>query len=135
MRKWLMLLIFVCLGGLITACNRAGYEITGYTASSINTQFPVPTNAKQINLTTNSGNPNIKVAVTYELKNIGGELGLYPPSDYFQKLAEEGWIEIENERLGHVHFLQKEDRIIALEIREDTFQIHEMKPDFKFKQK
>lgn len=135
MRKCLMSLVFVCLMGLITACNHAGYEITGYTGSSVNDELPVPANAKQIKRTTNSGNPNVNVAVTYELKNIGGEQGLYPPSDYFQKLAEEGWSEIENERLGHVHFLQKEDRVIALEIREDTFEISEMKPDFKFKQK
>lgn len=62
----------------------------------------------------------------YELKNIGGEQGLYPPLDYFQKLADTGWVELEEERMGHIHFLKKDTTVIAIEIREDTFEIYEM---------
>lgn len=52
--------------------------------------------------------------------------------DYFQKLADTGWVELEEERLGHVHFLKKDTTVIAIEIREDTFQITEMIDDAAF---
>ncbi|GAB1155762.1 hypothetical protein YWY31_17870 [Paenibacillus illinoisensis] len=115
---------------LITSgCASATYEITGYTSSSIIADIPVPTNAKPLKVTTDSANPNIKISETYELKHIGGEQGLYTPADYFQKLHDEGWVELEENRMGHVHFLKKNDTVVAIEIREDTFEIHEMKKD------
>lgn len=46
--------------------------------------------------------------------------------DYFQKLADTGWVELEEKRLGNVHFLKKDTTVIAIEIREDTFQITEL---------
>jgi len=124
--------ILVLLLMLISGCTPSTYEITGYTGSSINNEIPVPVNAKQLSITTHSDNPNIKTGINYELKHIGGEQGLYVPSDYFEKLSEAGWVELEEERMGHVHFLKKSDTIIAIEIREDTFEIFEMMPDFTF---
>lgn len=117
---------------LISGCTPSKYEITGYTGSSINGEIPVPVNAKQLSITTHSDNPNIKTGITYELKHIGGEQGLYVPSDYFEKLSEAGWVELEEERMGHVHFLKKSDTVIAIEIREDTFDIFEMMQGFTF---
>ncbi|RPK30052.1 hypothetical protein EDO6_00678 [Paenibacillus xylanexedens] len=92
----------------------------------MNPDIPVPTNAKLIENIAYSDHPTLKKGVKYELKHIGGEQGLYPPMDYFQKLADTGWVELEEERLGHVHFLKKDTTVIAIEIREDTFQITEM---------
>lgn len=110
----------------VQGCAPKTYEIKGYTGSSINPDIPVPSNAKLIKVITDSGNRNIKDGVMYELKHIGGEQGLYPPMDYFQKLADTGWVELEEERMGHIHFLKKDTTVIAIEIREDTFEIYEM---------
>lgn len=92
----------------------------------MNPDIPVPTNAKLIENITYSDDPNLKKGAKYELKHIGGEQGLYPPMDYFQKLADTGWVELKEERLGHVHFLKKDITVIAIEIQEDSFQITEM---------
>ncbi|HBU81136.1 MULTISPECIES: hypothetical protein [Paenibacillus] len=133
MKNFWFLFILVPLLLLISGCTTAStYEITGYTGSSINNEIPVPVNAKQLSLTAYSDNPNYKEGIKYELKHIGGEQGLYVPSDYFEKLSEAGWVELEEERLGHVHFLKKSDTIIAIEFQEDTFEIVEMMPGFTF---
>ncbi|MFS0869965.1 hypothetical protein [Paenibacillus xylanilyticus] len=112
---------------LASGCSSPTYEITGYTDSSINEDIPVPENATPLSVTSNSANRNVKISAKYELKHIGGEQGLYTPTDYFQKLREEGWSELEESRMGNVHFLQKDDTVIAIEINENTFEIHEMK--------
>lgn len=83
-------------------------------------------------MTTTSSNPNIKIGVKYELDNIGGEQGLYRPDSYFNKLEDVGWVELEDKRLGHVQFFEKEGTVIAIEIHEDTFDIHEMNKDAKY---
>ncbi|MET1172884.1 hypothetical protein [Paenibacillus amylolyticus] len=126
MKKILLTLFMLPLLIWVQGCTPATYEIEGYTASSMNPDIPVPTNAKLIKIITDSGNRNIKEGVMYELKHIGGEQGLYPPMDYFQKLADTGWVELEEERMGHVHFLKKDTTVIAIEIREDAFEIYEM---------
>ncbi|MFE6072980.1 hypothetical protein ACFVQB_00745 [Paenibacillus sp. NPDC057886] len=132
MKNFWIVLILVPLFLLASGCAPSTYEITGYTDSSINDEIPVPVNAKQLSVTAYSDNPNIKTGIKYELKHIGGEQGLYVPSDYFEKLSEAGWVEVEEERMGHVHYLKKSDTIIAIEIQEDTFEIFEMKQDFTF---
>ncbi|MGO4730107.1 hypothetical protein [Paenibacillus sp. 2KB_22] len=126
MKKILLTLCMLPLLIWVQGCTPATYEIEGYTESSINPDIPVPSNAKLIRIITDSGNRNIKEGLMYELKHIGGEQGLYPPMDYFQKLADTGWDELEEERMGHVHFLKKNNTVIAIEIREDTFKIYEM---------
>ncbi len=112
---------------LIIGCGAELNTSSGYKSSSIITQVPIPNSAKQIELIGNFSNPNIKVGVKYELKDIGGEQGLFPPSQYFQKLNELNWIELEDKRMGHIHFFQKNDKMIAIEIRQDTFTIYEMR--------
>lgn len=94
--------------------------------SSILSSIPKPEGAVQAGIQTNTGNQNIKISVRYELENIGGEQGLYPPNEYFQQLKAGGWSEIEEERVGHVHFFEKEDAVIAIEVREDWIDIYEM---------
>jgi len=41
-------------------------------------------------------------------------------------------VELEDKRLGHVQFFEKEDTVIAISIHENTFDIHEMIKDAKF---
>lgn len=132
MKKILLTLCMLPLLIWVQGCAPATYEINGYKASSMNPDIPVPTNAKLIENIAYSDHPTLKEGVKYELKHIGGEQGLYPPMDYFQKLADTGWVELEEERLGHVHFLKKDTTVIAIEIREDTFQITEMIDDAAF---
>ncbi|MGC5771194.1 hypothetical protein [Paenibacillus pabuli] len=132
MKNVWFLFILLPLLLLNCGCTPSTYEITGYTGSAINDEIPVPVNAKQLGITTYSDKPNMKTSIKYELKHIGGEQGLYVPSDYFEKLSEAGWVEVEEERMGHVHFLKKSDTVIAIEIREDTFEIFEMRQDFTF---
>ncbi|WP_458126203.1 hypothetical protein [Paenibacillus sp. Z3-2] len=126
MKKLLLTLCMLPLLIWIEGCAPATYEITGYTGSYINPDIPVPSNAKLIEGIAYSDHPTLKEGVKYELKHIGGEQGLYPPMDYFQKLADTGWVELEEERLGNVHFLKKDTTVIAIEIQEDSFQITEM---------
>ncbi|WP_366345622.1 hypothetical protein [Paenibacillus amylolyticus] len=132
MKKILLTLCMLPLLIWVQGCTPATYEIEGYTGSSINSDIPVPTNAKLIENITYSDDLNLKKGAKYELKHIGGEQGLYPPMDYFQKLADTGWVELEEKRMGNVHFLKKENTVIAIEIQENTFQIIEMMEDAAF---
>ncbi|WP_340401372.1 hypothetical protein [Paenibacillus sp. FSL H8-0079] len=129
MKKIVLTLCMLPMLIWIQGCAPATYEITGYTGSYINPDIPVPSNATLIEGIAYSDDPNLKKGANYELKHIGGEQGLYPPMDYFQKLADTGWVELEEKRMGHVHFLKKDNTVIAIEIREDTFEITEMIKD------
>ncbi|MDQ0721463.1 hypothetical protein QF049_002724 [Paenibacillus sp. W4I10] len=126
MKKILLTLCMLPFLIWVQGCAPATYKIEGYTASYMNPDIPVPTNAKLIENIAYSDHPTLKEGVKYELKHIGGEQGLYPPMDYFKKLADTGWVELEEERLGHVHFLKKDTTVIAIQIQENTFQITEM---------
>ncbi|ANY75368.1 hypothetical protein [Paenibacillus ihbetae] len=101
--------------------------INDYKMSAVHDDFPVPEQAVEREAIFE--NPNIAKGVTYELENIGGEQGLYPPVSYLEQIQASGWIEIEEERLGHVHFFRKADTKIALEIREDSIDVYELKQD------
>ncbi|MEK3767624.1 hypothetical protein MKY14_03665 [Paenibacillus sp. FSL R5-0887] len=132
MKKYLFTFILLSLSIFVTGCTSSAQEEQEYGVSSINAEIPIPKNAKEIEVTTTSSNPNIKIGVKYELDNIGGEQGLYRPDGYFNKLNDAGWIELEDKRLGHVLFFEKKDTVIAIEIHQDTFDIHEMNKDAKF---
>ncbi|AIQ35434.1 MULTISPECIES: hypothetical protein [Paenibacillus] len=129
MYKYLLAFILLPLILFNSGCTSSTQEVQEYGVSSINEGIPIPINAKEIEVTTTSNNPNIKIGVKYELKNIGGELGMYPPESYFNKLRDSGWVELKDKRLGHVQFFEKEDTVIAIEIHEDTFSIYEMNKD------
>ncbi|MEK4155880.1 hypothetical protein [Paenibacillus odorifer] len=129
MNKYLLAFIWLPLILFTSGCTSSAQE---YGVSSINAEIPIPKNAKEIEVITNSNNPNIKIGAKYELDNIGGEQGLYRPDSYFNKLSDDGWIELEDKRLGHVQFFEKKDTVIAIEIHEDSFDIHEMNKDAKF---
>ncbi|AWV33376.1 MULTISPECIES: hypothetical protein [Paenibacillus] len=132
MNKYLLAFIWLPLILFTSGCTSSTQEEQEYGVSSINAEIPIPKKAKEIEVITNSNNPNIKIGAKYELDNIGGEQGLYRLEGYFNKLNDAGWIELEDKRLGHVQFFDKEDTIIAIEIHQDTFDIHEMNKDAKF---
>ncbi|OMD78759.1 MULTISPECIES: hypothetical protein [Paenibacillus] len=132
MNKYLLAFIWLPLILFTSGCTSSAQEEQEYGVSSINAEIPIPKNAKEIVVITNSNNPNIKIGAKYELDNIGGVQGLYRPDGYFNKLNDAGWIELEDKRLGHVQFFEKKDTVIAIEIHQDTFDIHEMNKDAKF---
>lgn len=125
--KRLFIVLFLLQWMLIPlGCSPSYDPGAGYKESSINEEIPVPRDAQQLEVETNTNNPNIKKGVKYELKNIGGPQGLYPPESYLSTLEEWGWTELKEERLGHVLFFEKEDNVIAVEIHENTLAIYEM---------
>ncbi|WP_054956943.1 DUF4179 domain-containing protein [Paenibacillus dakarensis] len=93
--------------------------------SAVLDNIPKPEGAKEAGII-ESDNPNIRMGVKYELENIGGEQGLYPPMEYFEQLEADGWSEVEDKRLGHMHFFEKEGSVSAIEVREDFIVIYEM---------
>lgn len=125
----IMLLLPLCFAVAATGCTKTHtpVAIEGYSMSSVHDEFPVPEQA--IEREARFGNPNILQGAEYELENIGGELGLYTPDSYLQEIKALGWTELEEERLGHVHFFKKDDSLVALEIHEDTIGVYEMKQD------
>lgn len=120
-------ILFFCLIG----CSSTNEEITSYKKAGINEDFPVPANAESSKA--KFDNIYIKTGEKYSLKNIGGEQGLYPPSDYFEEINNWGWEELKEERMGHVHFFSKGNTIISIVIKEDHFELYEMKEDFPLK--
>ncbi|WP_339803068.1 hypothetical protein MKY19_12210 [Paenibacillus sp. FSL R5-0744] len=132
MYKYLLTFIWLPLILFTSGCTSSTQEEQEYGISSINAEIPIPKKAKEIEVTTTSSNPNIKIGVKYKLDNIGGEQGLCRPDHYFNKLEDAGWVELEDKRLGHVQFFEKEGTVIAIEIHEDTFDIHEMNKDAKY---
>lgn len=132
MYKYLLAFILLPLMFFNSGCTSSTQEEQEYGISSINAEIPIPKNAKEIEVRTTSSNSNIKIGVKYELDNIGGEQGLYRPESYFNKLEDDGWVELEDKRLGHVQFFEKGGTIIAIEVHEDTFSIYEMNKDAKY---
>ena len=117
-------LLLLCLVG----CSSSYDEITSYKKSGINEDFPVPANAESSEA--QFENPYIKKGEKYSLKNIGGEQGLYPPSDYFEEINIWGWEELKEEQMGQAHFFRKGNTIISIVIKEDYCELYEMKEDF-----
>ncbi len=72
----------------------------------------------------------IKSSVNKEV--IGGEQGLYRPQKYFEELKMWGWEELKREQMGSVYFFKKGETIIAIIIKEDYFQLYEMKEGYHF---
>ncbi len=122
MAKKLFILFFLLI---IVGCSPAYDEEKGFAPSAVAADFPIPENAEQIESYYN--NPNIKHGVSYRLRQIGGEQGLYNPERYFQEIEDWGWKELLDKRLGAVSFFVKEGTEIAIVIKEDEFSIFEMK--------
>lgn len=120
----ILLLLLLCLVG----CSPSDDEIVSYKEAGINEDFPVPANAESSKV--QFDNPYIKKGEKYRLKNIGGEQGLYPPSDYFEEINNWGWEMLKEEQMGNANFFRKRNTIISIVINEDYFELFEMKEDF-----
>ncbi len=123
-RFYLLLLVVLCLVG----CSPSGDKNVSYKKAGINEEFPVPANAKSSDV--QFDNPTIKKGEKYQLKNIGGEQGLYPPSEYFEEINSWGWELLKEEQMGQANFFKKGTTIISIVIHEDDFELYEMKDDF-----
>lgn len=124
------IVLCLLLMGVLVGCSTTDEEFSSYKKSIVNKEVPVPSDAKSSDA--QFDNPNIKKGKEYYLDNIGGEQGLYPPKEYFEEIKKWGWEELENEQMGQVHFFKKGETIISIVIKEDYFQLYEMKDDFKF---
>lgn len=114
----------------LVGCTASNEEDSSFIKSSVNKEVPVPANAKSSSASFN--NPNIKKGKTYKLDDIGGEQGLYRPQKYFEELKMWGWEELKREQMGSVYFFKKGETIIAIIIKEDYFQLYEMKEGYHF---
>ncbi|KOP67529.1 hypothetical protein AMS62_21500 [Bacillus sp. FJAT-18019] len=122
-------LFFVALIGCTSVYKE---PVDGYKSSSVHDDFPIPNSAVLTTTVTETENPNIDNGAKYEVKGIGGEQGLSLPTRYFQEIQASGWAELEDKRMGHLHFFEKDDKVVALEIRENSIEVYEMVEDAKF---
>jgi hypothetical protein len=120
-----MLTILVVI--FVTGCTPTYDESKGYKESNINQSFPVPENAVQSEV--EYGNPIIKDGVRYNIKNIGGEQGLYTPESYITEIVNWGWTELEEERMGSMHIFRKDGTVMWLDINEDFLGLYQLNND------
>ncbi|NEU32041.1 hypothetical protein GN156_14860 [bacterium LRH843] len=124
------ILIWTLLIMLFVGCSPTYEENIGYKKSTINENFPIPDKVELVNA--DFDNPNIKKGVKYLLNNIGGTQGLYPPKRYFQEIEKWGWEELTDKQMGHVHFFKQGEAVISVVVKEDHFEVYEMKDDSNF---
>ncbi|REB05477.1 hypothetical protein DVB69_14460 [Sporosarcina sp. BI001-red] len=120
----LLLVVVLCLVG----CSPSSDKTDGYKKAGINEEFPVPATAKSSDV--QFDNSTIEKGKKYRLKNIGGEQGLYPPSEYFEEINLWGWELLKEEQMGHANFFKKGTTVISVVIHEDDFELYEMKEGF-----
>lgn len=123
-RFYLLVLLVYCLVG----CSPSDDKMNSYKKAGVNEEFPVPAKAEpgQVQF----DNPYIQKGEKYKLKNIGGDQGLYPPSDYLEEINAWGWEVLKEDQMGHTNFFKKGTTIISIVIHEDDFELYEMKEDF-----
>ncbi|MEC0201991.1 hypothetical protein P4H39_05055 [Paenibacillus lautus] len=133
MKKYRTVFMMLPIILLAIGCTpRYEEPVDGYKPSSVYDDFPIPESAALLQTIPEPENPNIDNGAKYEVKGIGGEQGLATPVRYFHEIQAAGWTELEVKRMGHVHFFQKDDTVIALEVREDSLEVYEMIKDAKF---
>ncbi|WP_336823831.1 hypothetical protein [Sporosarcina sp. USHLN248] len=122
MRRLLIsMLLFAAV--LLTGCTYEYTEEDGYRMAVINEGFPVPKNAYE--LRPEDCTTEITKSAKYKLKGIGDEEGT-PPKDYLEEIQRWGWTELEDKRVGHVHYFEKEGKIMSLIIQKNVFDVFEM---------
>jgi hypothetical protein len=120
MKKSLLLLLLI---SMLTGCANVYSEEEGYRMAIINHGFPVPKNASEIK--PEACTTEIAKSAKYKLKGIGGEQG-EPPTHYLEEIKKWGWTESEDSRSDHVHFYEKEGKVISLVFQQDIFDVFEM---------
>ncbi|KOR90110.1 hypothetical protein [Paenibacillus solani] len=132
-RNTTIIVILSLLFSAIIGCTSVYEEpVDSYKSSSVHDDFPIPNSATLLQTITETGNPNIDNGAKYEVKGIGGEQGLSLPTRYFEEIQASGWDELEDKRAGHFHYFEKDAKVIALEIRENSIGVYEMVENAKF---
>lgn len=122
------LFIFLLIVSVLVGCSNVYSEEEGYRMAVINHGFPVPKNASEIRpeiCTT-----EIAKSAKYKLKDIGGEQG-EPPMHYLAEIEEWGWTELEDQRVGNIHYYKKEGKIMSLVFQKNVFDVFEMSDEVK----
>ncbi len=122
------LFIFLLIVSVMSGCSNVYSEEEGYRMAVINHGFPVPKNASEIRpeiCTT-----EIAKSAKYKLKDIGGEQG-EPPAHYLEEIVDWGWTELEDQRVGNVHYYKKEGKIMSLVFQKHIFDVFEMSDEVK----
>jgi len=134
MRKNTIVIVMLTLFFMaIIGCTPVYEEpVDSYKSSSVHDDFPIPNSAVLTKTITETENPNIDNGAKYEVKGIGGEQGLSLPTRYFAEIQASGWDELEDKRAGHFHYFEKDAKVIALEIRENSIGVYEMVENAKF---
>lgn len=134
MKKNTIIMVMLSLFFVVLIGCTSVYEepVDTYKTSSVHDDFPIPNSATLLQTITETGNPNMDHGAKYEVKGIGGEQGLTLPTRYFQEIQTYGWVELEDKRAGHFHYFEKDDKVVALEIRENSIGVYEMIEDAIF---
>ncbi|WP_445491649.1 hypothetical protein [Niallia sp. 03133] len=118
-KKYANLLILLLL---LAGCSNEYHEKEGFANSRLQSDFPVPANAKEKR---ESAKKDKSVYQKYELIGIGKETtddGEIHPTAYFKKIAEEGWTE-EKKYEGKGYIFEKDEEQIYLELHTDFFEL------------
>ncbi|MGP7818669.1 hypothetical protein [Niallia sp. 01092] len=118
-KKYVCMFVFFLL---LVGCSNEYSEKEDFTYSRLQSNFPIPANAKE-----KRGNATKDKSVyqKYELISIGKETtedGEIHPTDYFEKIKEEGWNEEKNFE-GKAYVFQKDKQQIYLELHTDYFEL------------
>ncbi|RAL21077.1 hypothetical protein [Thermoflavimicrobium daqui] len=108
---------------IIGGCSNPNHAEAPFIHSSIDKEFPIPQHAKLAEGKAN--NPMIEKYAKYQLKNIGGEQGLYPSPEYLNEIKKWGWTK--EDQMGHLHVFKKGKKIIWLTIEKDEFTLSKVK--------
>lgn len=112
----------------LAGCAYTYSDEDGYRMAIINTGFPVPKNAYE--LKPEACTADIAKSAKYKLKDIGDTEGT-PPAEYLEEIKQWGWTEIEDSRVGNVHFFKKEGKIMSIVVQKNIFDLFEMNEDVK----
>ncbi|BAQ09053.1 hypothetical protein OXB_0581 [Bacillus sp. OxB-1] len=127
MKRMLVLVLVVAAFGL-AGCAYTYSDEDGYRMAVINSGFPVPKNAYEIKPEACTG--EIAKSAKYKLKDIGDAEGT-PPAAYLGEIEKWGWTEVEESRIGNVHFFKKEGKIMSIVVQKNVFDLYELTEDVK----
>lgn len=122
------LLIFLLIVSVMAGCSNVYSEEEGYRMAVINHGFPVPKNASEIRAEICT--TEIAKSAKYKLNDIGGNQG-EPPAHYLAEIEDWGWTELEDQRVGNVHYYKKEGKIMSLVFQKHIFDVFEMSDEVK----
>ncbi|WOV87196.1 hypothetical protein QWT69_15250 [Sporosarcina oncorhynchi] len=128
MKRVLLPVLLVVAAAVMSGCVYEYTEQDGYRMAVINEGFPVPKNAYEVKA--EDCTTVIAKSAKYKLKGIGDEEGT-PPEDYLEEIQRWGWTELEDKRVGNVHYFEKKGKIMSLIIGPNIFDVFEMSDELE----